>query len=1181
MNDSLQSLAETDMALRVPLDGVQQIEASAGTGKTYTIAGLYVRLIVEKQRHVRDILVMTFTKAATEELRQRLRKRLRQCAKVAAEAAWLPAGAILPETLDDEQRWALALLRRTLEDTDQSADELLRRLDASVQGMDEAAIFTINGFCQRVLREHAALIDHVGGDVTMQPVDDDLLEEFAADAWLRLAAREDASSRIALLKFGTNPEELAKTLKQLVDFSGRIEPAPGDTRLAAPAHPDTLRGNVVQAWAEGGDQATAVFEAALAGKHLNGKSYKPGSLEELQALHRQLLDGGWPAVGVLRKFGGKKLDDATNTAAPAFPGHPAFDAIDTWLDAEAAWQAHVDQQVAVVLHELVHDARAWLRVRKRELARMSYADQIEWVHEGLGDGRRGEQLCHALRKQYPVALVDEFQDTDARQFEIFRRLYADHGTLFCIGDPKQSIYGFRGGDVHAYLRARKLAATCWRLDRNYRSAPGLLTACAGLFGGREDVFVESGIGFDKVQPGGRVADGALTLDAQPVAPMTLWRIPDELSDGNKPPIEAALTEACAGEIAQLLSPGRAALEGKSLQPGSIAVLVDSNRQAMRVQDALAAVGVAAVCQRRESVYASDEAIELRQILDALLTPRHAGLARGALSTRLLGRRLSDLQGMQDEDAHWRAELDDLRARWLERGVLAMLERLGEQHAGRLLAEPGGERCLSNLMQLGDALQAEAQRLSGTHAQRDWLARRMALADKHNEEEQLRLESDADRVQIMTLHASKGLEFDLVFLPFAAHMQPRAPKKGELVRFHDGDALVQRFISTDSKARDPADQAALDAALRETLAEGVRKLYVGVTRACHACWLSVDAAAKKKAPRVLDWVLDDGLAALQQRAGTCLRQVELPPASEARKGADAGGPLRRARRFTRVLDRSWRSHSFSRLADGGHEGPPAHAHAQSGQGERLPALAGLRGSRFGSAVHDALEHADFSAWRSDPVPAAQRRIVTRALAAQGLSGAAAEQAVTELIATSLRAPMLDDLSLATLKPAHCRAEMEFHFGIAGIDPQALLRLLHEYGYQQQRTSFAHVGARLAGLMNGIIDLVFVHDGRWWIADYKTNHLGDHAGDYSPAHLHQAVCESDYDLQYLIYTVALHRWLRLVRGADYDYARDFGGVRYLFLRGMGAGEAGNGIHADCPPAALIDAMDRLLHAPGQGA
>ncbi len=1184
-------LRDTDMALRVPLDGVQQIEASAGTGKTYTIAGLYARLLVEKKLETRQILVMTFTKAATEELRQRLRQRLAICAQVASEP-WFGTGALPAEGLSDEQTWALALLGPALEHGDETAAALARRLREAVTRMDEAAIFTIHGFCQRVLGEHVALIDGLSETLQLESSDDDLLAAFAADAWLRWGERGDAAEREALKVFGSTPEALATTLKNVVDFDGRIEPMPAEADVASPspspssADIEAARDALRQVWNDTGEAAVAVFAEVLEAGHLNGRSYKPVSLDALRELRRQLAQGGWPAPKLLEKFAGEKLAGSVNKNKPAFPRHAAFAAIDDWLRIERAREAHVRARVPVVLHALVGEARVWLAARKRDLSRMSYADQIEWVHRGLDDAARGERLCQALHAQYPVALVDEFQDTDARQFAIFRRLYAGNGTLFCIGDPKQAIYGFRGGDVHAYLRARKLATKHWSLDRNFRSAPGLLSACEALFGERPDVFVERGIDFEAVQPGGRVDDGALCIRGQDQAPMTLWRLPQESPAGGRDALDAALAMSCASVIAQLLVPGATTLDGESLQPASIAVLVDDNRQAMRMQDALAALGVPAVCLRRESVFATQEALELCRILDALLAPRHTGLARAALSTHLLGRRLSDLQTMHDHDADWRGELDDLRARWLERGILALIERLGEGHAQRLLGQRDGERCLSNLMQLGDALQAEARRLSSAQAQRDWLARRMALADKHNEDEQLRLESDAERVQIMTLHASKGLEFDLVFLPFAATMQWRVPSKGEFARFHDGDDLAQRFIASGSGARDPDDEAVMETAKHESLGEGVRKLYVGVTRARHACWLSVDAPQEKFGGRVLDWVLPNGTEAMRQRAAGDVVECALPePSAAPPVKATPAGTLQ-ARRFERAIDRDWRSHSFTRLVEGGHaEGfDPVEFDAPTDLDARVPALAaGLHGSRFGNAVHDMLEHIDFAAW-SDPdrgLPEPQRAVVTRALAAGGFAGAAAQRTVEGLLQRTLRTPIVEDVCLAALPAVMRRAEMEFTFGIAGVDPKELLALLHAHGYQRHREHFAHVGTRLAGLMNGLVDLVFVHDGRWWIVDYKTNHLGDRVADYAQDALQQAVRDSDYDLQYLIYTVALHRWLAQVRGDAYDYARDFGGVRYLFLRGMGVGPAGNGIFADRPEPDLVHAMDRLLAAAGASA
>jgi exodeoxyribonuclease V beta subunit len=300
----------------------------------------------------------------------------------------------------------------------------------------------------------------------------------------------------------------------------------------------------------------------------------------------------------------------------------------------------------------------------------------------------------------------------------------------------------------------------------------------------------------------------------------------------------------------------------------------------------------------------------------------------------------------------------------------------------------------------------------------------------------------------------------------------------------------------------------------------------------------------------------------------------------------------------VLERDWWLHSFSRLAEGGrHEAPDAPGAAAD---EALapepptttrpvaPEVPGWpRGARYGNAVHAILEGADFAAWRdadADAPPADERALLERELRAAGYGGdeefGIAQAATAQLVAAALNAPILPGLRLADVAPTARRAELEFHFGIAGADPARLLGLLHAHGYQLQRRDFARLRGSLRGLMNGIVDLVFVHEGRWWIVDYKTNHLGPAWDDYAPAQLPAAMAVHDYDLQFLIYTVALHRWLRQVRGDAYDYARDVGGVRYLFLRGMRApGRPDNGVFADRPPAALVEALDDLLHAPGE--
>ncbi len=1186
----------TDLALSLPLDGVQLIEASAGTGKTWTIAGVYVRQIVERRLPVRKVLVMTFTRAATDELRQRLRQRLVLCAQLAAVLA---ADAAVPACDEDdaEQAWALALLRRAISDGDESPADLAERLRIAVTRMDEAAIFTIHGFCQRVLDAHAALLDGAAANVELVPGDRDLLEDFAADFWLRVAGAGDADQLAALETLAGTPEALADVLRELVTFDGRIEPVAGAVPDAED-EPAAWR-ELLAAWQVDGDAAVASFETWFAAGHLNGNKCRKGSDDALRRLAGMLVTGQKPSAVDIARFGQARVADAVNKDRPAFPTHAALAAIDAWVAACESVEARRLALQPVLLHQAVGEARTWLAARKRDLARVSYDDLVSRLAAGLCDaGARADRLARALRAQYPCALVDEFQDTDPRQFAILDQLYRGHGSVYLIGDPKQAIYGFRGGDVHAYLRAAKTVDGRHRLDHNYRSSAGLLRAVEALFGASDNPFIEDGIRFEPVQWGGRIADGALVMDGKPVTPLTLWQVPRR--DNGKPlradEVRAAGADACAHTIARLLRDAR--LDGQPLQAAHVAVLTNTNAEAARVQDALRAHGVPAVCLRRESIYAAREAAELLRVLDALLLPQSMPRARAALATELLGRTLSDLARMDADDAAWRAALDelaDLGERWTGRGIQAMLGRLAEQHAPRLLALPDGDRRLSNLRQLGDALQADGHRLAGARALRDAFAQHIRDADDRNEDEQLRLESDAECVQIVTLHRSKGLEYDVVLMPFAALMKPRAPAKGTLATFHQDDAAVKRLILSGSKVREPDDADACKAAGGEKLAEDVRKLYVGVTRARHACWIGCGGGS------ALGHLLGDDLEgrALAREHADVMACEPMPKGSARPLPARAAKRLAGAREFTRELPRDWWVHSFSQLAAGGRDdvavtaaaADEADADAAAAVDIEAPAAtadipAWPRGARYGNAVHAILEQADFGLWRDATAvpPAANQWLLARELRAAGYADdeqAAAQAAAARLVTAALNKPVVDDLRLADLRPADRRAEMAFHFGIAGADTGALLDLLHRHGYQRRHPDFARLGPRLRGLMTGIIDLVFRHAGRWWIVDYKTNYLGPQATDYQPGRLPAAIAAHDYDLQYLIYAVALHRWLRLTLGEAYDYSRDFGGIRYLFLRGMCAPAPDCGVFVDCPPRELIEGLDALLRAPREAA
>ncbi|HSR64468.1 MAG TPA: 3'-5' exonuclease, partial [Xanthomonadaceae bacterium] len=602
------------------------------------------------------------------------------------------------------------------------------------------------------------------------------------------------------------------------------------------------------------------------------------------------------------------------------PRSRVFDALAAWLAAAGAHGHWRDARAIALLHRVRGEARARLAELKRVRRLQTFDDLIDGVADAL-DGAHGDALAAALRAQYRFALVDEFQDTDPRQWAIFRRVFglaqADAPpALFLVGDPKQAIYRFRGGDVHTYLGAEAVAERAPALDRNFRSRPGVLRAIATLYGNAGgDAFVEERIRFQPVQPGGKRADADFLRHGQPAPALTVrvvGRDPDDAQakDFSADRARALATRACVAEIHALLvdaRAGQASVDGRPLQPGDIAVLVRSHREATRIQRALAAAGIPAVAAGRLSLFATDEARELLALFEALLQPADDGRLRAALATLLLGLDAAAIAALDADGtalAHHQREAQDWRERWRRSGPFALVADRCAAAGPRLLGLLDGERRLTNYLQLGEAMQDAQVRAPGLHAQLDWLRNAIAEADPDDEDQLLRLESDAQRVQIVTLHKSKGLEYPLVFLPFVGiGGRPASPSRQCVV--HDGGARRLQWKLGAAQAWDDACQRYRV----EEEAEDARLLYVGLTRAEHALWLAsgpfYNAAQTRLAPMLAD------LAALRAQPAIAVDAAPLapPPAPLPAQGADAALPARIARR---TLNGDWWVYSFTQL-----------------------------------------------------------------------------------------------------------------------------------------------------------------------------------------------------------------------------------------------------------------------------
>ena len=1187
-----------DPYLALPLDGVRLIEASAGTGKTFTLATLFTRLVVEKGWRIGQILAVTFTDAATQELRKRIRERLALAAQLVERA---PSEQDSPDVA-----LTRVILRRQLALGEETPAALARRLQTAADEIDLASIFTIHGFCTRVLREHALESGHTFDPPTLLPSERELHEELAADLW-RVHANDPATVD-ALTWLWSSPEALAGDLSTLIKPLPLLPARPARTfddpapqlRLTAAALAEAIQTHV--------EDAQAQIAVAFDRKIFDGRRAKRPSFDKAFG---ELLAGRsaqhWPRgdkshLGKLLPV--QLLAFCKDGMEGQCPASPLFDALQAWWHAADAREQWLRQQATAFLHDLRDEARARLAELKRIGRVQTYDDLIDGVADAL-EGPHRATLVQQLRAQYAIALVDEFQDTDDRQWGIFQRVFGDSEetrdaglapALFLIGDPKQAIYGFRGGDIHTYLKAKRQADAAPALDRNFRSRPAVLHAIEALYANAgERAFLEADIAFEPVHPGSTRMDADFLRDGLPAPGLTVRVLHNtEGGDLKADPSRQQASDACVAAIHQILSEarqGRALLRDVPVQPGDIAVLVRSHKEATRIQQALGAVGIPAVAAGKQSLYATPEAHDLRLLLLALLQPADEGRLRAALSTVLLGEDAEAIDALEregDAQRSFQVRLLEWRERWQRGGPFAVIADLCAEHAERLLGLLDGERRLTNYLQLGELLQQASGQTLGMHGLLDWLQVQMAHADQNDEQQLLRLESDARRVQIITLHKSKGLEYPLVFLPFVGIGGGAPNTEANCTVYANGRRELHWKLD-----KDDSWNAASTRSTQEQDAEDARLLYVGLTRAEHALWIAAGDLAGLAKTRLAPMLSD--LEALRAHPDIAVIEGPVEP-RPAQLAFERDGELPPVRALTRRVPHDWWVYSFTQLAhaDAGHdtdaaatEVPAPAADEPAGVDLSLeaeqPAVASeesdprFMGSRFGNVLHDALENTDFAQWggwqAGETAPGEEAEVLRASLRAEGYAEEDLDDGVamlTGLVGQTLTVPLPEGGALHDLPADARRAEIEFHFAMQPTAVPALLSLLHAHGLVRDRHGFG-TRRRLEGLMTGKIDLTYVRADRWYVLDYKSNRLPG----YDAARLASAMQHSEYDLQALIYTVALHRWLRFRLGAQYDYARDMGGIRYLFCRGLDARRDDSpGLYAHRFDPALVDALDALF-------
>lgn len=1171
-------------ATQFPLQGHQLIEASAGTGKTYTITNLYLRLLLghstalQRPLAVNEILVLTFTIAATDELRHRIRQRIYTAREYLINA----------DAEDDD-------FLQFLIDSSTDAPRDITLLTAALQLMDEAAIFTIHGFCNKILNDQSLAT----GTLFDQRLDADAnqLMQMAAEDCFRaeIQTLEPAPRDIALAMWPTPTDLLKKTRGFLARQGLVVRPAAKaiDEPLARlQAKVDEVR----ERW------HLEEFPAAIEASGVKGNSK---SFHRLKTLQRFLLGNG-VFTDDWQYFTADVLSNNLKKAGE-MPTHSLIDLIEEVQDLQ--W---LEQQLQYNLwHQTIETLRRNLAHYKAEFNQLTMDDLLTNVHQALHQGAIGDQLAQQLAKQWPVAMVDEFQDTDDIQYGIFSKIYYQAGpqSLLLIGDPKQAIYQFRGADIYTYINAKRQLdqdQDMYSLQTNWRSTAGLVAAINALFN-QQDVFGnDQDMPFLPVAPFPNADKKQLLINAEAVKPVAFFALTDAAGNGLRKPDASYLAMEYAAEQTALLLSGAATIDNLPVHAGQIAFLVRQHKDMLVARAALARRNIRSVYVTQESVFLSETADDLMLLLQAVSEPNNERAIRTALATRLLQGTVSEIIGLKQntQQQNLLEEFKTYHDLWARLGVAAMLEALVSERrlAHKWFAQLDGERQITNLRHLAELLQTRASIAPGMHRLIKWFNRERQAATSTHEERQLRLESDQDLVQIVTMHAAKGLEYDIVMIPLAA-FGADARNESPPVLLHEVDAADNFTTVLELRSLDEVKRQAR----RENLTEEMRLLYVALTRARYQCYLGfpVYGAKSKVGETALGKLL--GLTDNQPELDDIARQINnlpaplfafqtvtsvpvsfMPPATDRRQ-------LNPPNAAPRVYD-SWRVHSFTGLSHAlrtldngttGHYLPAGYLDDDESQRDIDSTRTGTQpldqfsfpaGRKVGIGLHALLEQLDFNASDASKQAAIERCITRLGFVSNKVE---LESALGVWLEHILQTPLFGantvpseeveatTFCLQDVAQQDCLNELEFHFPVN--TDEALINTLIANGYLKPGVVLAR--NKIRGMMTGLIDLVVRHENRYYVMDYKSNHLGNSLPDYSPKALQQAVTEHQYDLQYLIYTVALHRYLGQ-RLPDYEYTSHFGGVGYLFLRGMHKDRIQSGVFFDRPDAGLIQQLDQIF-------
>ena len=1130
-------------AATVPLKDSNLIEASAGTGKTYSIAILVLRLVLEQQLPVKNILMVTFTKAAVAELQARVRLFIRMAYK-----------ASLGKQVTDKNINNLvnkAITDAGKKNSSKGTKAIQQVLQNAVSLLDEIAVLTIHSFCQQTLQEFAFETRQLFG------------AELITDS--------------------------SPMLKTALNNFWRRHVTTMDARLLERIWSDEMK------W-----KMQMLVQEHLGGKHYLGYDPKEDYnitasvqnkwLKELEKLEEKEARLKKDLFAYVKKHNNrlKKLCDSHTYARRSLLSHVPTPAsfikvveskinvgyIDTLfpdiLKQIAAYSPIIDKRKELlgrILHQLnclaIKETVEAMAHLKGGTNIIGYDELIENLHAALVM-KENPSLEEALRKKYKAVLVDEFQDTDRHQYEIFDKAFGRNSILFYIGDPKQSIYGWRKADVFTYFKARKKVKQVYSMNQNFRSSAIYIEAMNRFFLPEADFDTfyfsrqKDAIEYIPVESPPKNAKGSFCKGGKPEVPLSIRTLPKD-----------DIPAATAAQVAHLLRNKAWQIKNgtkqQGLLPSDIGVLVRTKRQGIKIKEALSKVGIPAVTFDDSMVLQSEEARYLLYLLEAVEDPDRSSVNRALLSP-FTGYTIDDILRLDDETVM--TFFSKYKTRWVADGIYTALtdfmKDFGVHHVLLRSHTEDGERIITNFMQLAELLhQVESRKSLTTVEIIAWLCRHIDGMATEGDEYIQRVESDEEAVKIVTIHKSKGLEYKIVLAPYLEFNAPGL--RYEFISFRD--PATGEYVGAEPE-RLTIEQLGLQQQQDEQ--ENRRLLYVALTRAIYKCYIFV--SEKGKASTLLDFTQmlpEKSDRFVQFEKGSIKAPAGKYRIEKTPKVSKSARPVR----FS-LLQPNWQRVSYTMLAAKATYKLKAHTIPENNAYDTFIYQTLRTGAKTGDLVHFLLENIDFAndksweKWIEESVrryAPSQRKLYTPML--------------RSLIQEVLNARIQTDdagFTLSSVNASRRINEFEFDFPVSPFRPCDL------NAFTDAPILVKDFPGQLEGIMNGKMDLFFEHDGRYYILDWKSNHLGADPANYSTPALTEAMRENNYHLQYLLYTLAAKKYLQS-RLPHFDYGKHFGGVIYFFVRGARANSE-NGIFTVKPPIETIKALEGIVNggifAPANG-